>query len=339
MGLQSSPLLGIKQKGGGDYDPTLDAEKTDAELAIPDCKTFAAVIKQATGHPVRWAQCVNPTDDPEFLKACVGSVSPSLVNPKRIYLPSCEEIQKAYQIGIDGAADTAGTDPTPPTCEFVRTAAISWRDELPEFLKGCAGYDPNHTAEHLPQCLSEENELVRLTECRGVQYAYERKVTMAHGYTPEEFFPVPCDQTKPLLEKAEHIREKRKAEAIALAKALAERKRKMKKAREDYIKNVKQSMAEKYQDTPERVAARMSQVEKQIRAQGGKVTMSCASPPYKDFYCPPTREEIRLAMMRHIAGKFGAKVVDGHLVHGTHMTPTHTLICHGWPNGQRDHGE
>ena len=200
--------------------------------AIPGCEIFAAVIERATGKAPYWAACVDPRDDADSFKNCVAGYTPSLVNSNRLYLPSCEEVQRSYKIGVlSGQPDSKVRNVAVPDCDYVLAQAKSWRKELPETLKACEGYDPDNTAEHLMKCLSSERDFLHLTDCRSVRSAYERKVTAANGYKPEEYYPLPCDQAEPLLAKAEEISEKKRKEAeefarqLAAAKARAERDR------------------------------------------------------------------------------------------------------------------
>ena len=304
-----------------------EASLADGMQAIPSCKTFAAVIERATGKMPFWSQCLEPRDDVAFFKQCVESVSPAFVNPNRLKLPECIELQRAYSTGISysQAIKINADDIVSPDCEFVYAAAKSWRRELPAFLKVCEAYDPNNTAEHLNNCLSSENQLVRLRDCQSVRSAYERNLDLANGYRPKEYIPLPCDQTQAILAKAEQVREKRKKEAEEKARALEERKRKVAQQQQERIDAIKQAMAEKYADTPEAVATRTSPLEKKAQANDGKFESRCASPKYDSIYCPPTLEEIRLAVMRYNADDSGNKLVNGHLIHGKQSNLLMTL--------------
>jgi hypothetical protein len=303
--------------------------------AIPDCGTLAAVVERATGKPPYWSACVDPSDDAESFKNCVGGYSPSLVRGNSLYLPSCEKVQRSYKIGVlAGQPDSKFRDVAVPDCDYVRVQANSWRGELPEGLRACGGYDPDKTAEHLMKCLSSERDFLRLQDCRGVQIAYERNVTIANGYRPDTFYALPCDQAQPLLAKAEEARERKRREAEELARQLAEAKARAAKARQDHVNAVNQKMAEKYADTAEGVASRTSALEKQIRAGGGGLPGSCSSPRSTDFYCPPTAEEVRLAMMRRHVQKSGFKMVNGHLLHGKQPTIATVFLAIGGQSGE-----
>jgi len=316
------------------YRKGLSTIERDAS-AIPSCSTFAAVVERGTGRPPYWSACVDPSEDAESFMECVAGYTPSLVNPNRLYLPSCEEVQRSYKIGVlSGQPDSKVRDVAVPDCDYVLAQAKSWRKELPEALKACEGYDPDKTAEHLMQCLSAENDYLRLTDCRGVQMAYERRVTLANGYKPEDYYALPCDQAEPILTKAAEVRERKRREAEELARRLAEARAIAEKARREHIDNINQQMAAKYADTPEAVASRTSALEKQIRANGGRIPGSCSSPKVSDIYCPPTMEEVRLAVMRRHSHKTGFKIVNGHLLHGKQPTAATLLFAMGGQAGK-----
>ena len=302
------------------YKGALDHLQEDTS-AIPGCQTFADVIELSTGKPPLWAGCMEPRDDAEFFKNCVGGYSPSLVSPKRFTLPSCNSLLHPYKKGIFGAQpDRMLRDIPVPDCDFVLSAAKTWRPELPASIKGCDGYDPNNTAEHLTKCLSSERELIYLKNCAHVRAAYKRNVTKANGMKPVEFSDVPCEETEGVLAKAEEVREIRRKKAEEFARKIAEAKQKANQQKQDKINVIKNRMSEKHKDTPEGIASRTSTLEKQIRANGGKVLKSCKSAPKAGLYCPPTNEEIRLAMMRRHAARTGFKIVNGHLIHGNQAT-------------------
>jgi len=302
---------------------------------IPGCGVLAAVIERGTGRPIYWAACIDPRDDADFFKNCVGGYTPSLISPDRLQVASCAEIQKSYKVGVLRAQPNKKlSDVAVPDCDYVLAQAKSWRKNLPETLMACEGYDPDHTADHLMQCLSTERDFLHLKDCRGVQLAYERKVTLANGYKPDDFYALPCEQAEPLLAKAEQFREKRRKEAEELARQLAEARTRAAKAQKDHINSVKQEMASKYADTPEGVASRTSAMEKKIRAGGGAAPTSCGSPRVDSLYCPPTAEEVRLAMMRRHARKTGFRIVNGHLLHGKQPTAATLLLAIGGQAGK-----
>jgi len=301
---------------------------------IPDCKLIAAVIERASSKPPHWAPCIDPRDDDAFFKDCVAGYSPSLVNPNRQQVASCVEVQKSYKVGVLRAQpDKKLSDVPAPDCDYVLAQTIRWR-KVPETLKACLGYDPDNTAEHLMQCVSSERDFIRLKDCRGVQLAYEQRVRLANGYKPDDFYPLPCDQAEPLLAKAEQLREKRRKEAEEFARRMAEAKAIAEQARKDHVNGVQQAMKKKYADTPEGAASRTSALEKKIRGQGGAAPTSCDSPRVDGFYCPPTEEEVRLAMMRRHVQKTGLKMVNGHLLHGKLATGATVFLAMGGHPGK-----
>jgi len=302
------------------YKRALGHLKKDTSL-IPDCKTFAAVIEHSTGKPPLWSGCVEPRNDAEFFKNCVAGYSPSLATPRGYYLPSCNALKNPYKKGVLGAQpDSKLRDVAVPDCGFMLAAAKTWRKELPDSLKGCDGYDPENTSEHIKKCLSSDRDVMYLRNCEHVRRAYKANVTKANGFMPEKFFEVPCEETEAVLARADEVREEMRKKAEEFERKLAEAKAKKDKARQDQIDAIKTRMATKYGDTPEGVKSRTSPLEKQIRANGGIIPKSCESPRVFGLYCPPTNEEIRLAMMRRHSEKTGFKMVNGHLLHGNRPT-------------------
>ncbi len=276
-----------------------------------DCKTFAGGIERALGRPPYWANCTDPGDDDDSIKACIEGYTPALVKSIRFYLPKCEELQKSYKISvIAGQPKSKGYDVTAPDCQRMLSLAKSWRPDLPDILKPCEGYDPDKTAEHVNACLAPEKIYIHMRNCQEVRAKYKYFVGLANGSMPADFYPLPCDQAEPLLAKAAALREKRRKEAEEFERKMAEIQARKKKAKQEYIYKLEEKMAKKYADSPENVASRTSALEKQIKATG-QIPKSC-----NGYYCPPTKEEMRLAMMRNQSQKIGLRIINGHLMHG-----------------------
>ncbi len=307
---------------------------------LPDCRTFAEVIKISTGKPPYWSQCIANSNDENFFYNCVAGVSPMLVRNNRLTLPPCVELQRAYQNGVSSAQSVkinAG-EVAVDKCKTIMSAAKKARGPLPDYLQACDNYNPKQSAQHLQACVTSDIELLRLTDCQSVRNAYERKLIMANGYRPDTYIPIPCDQTAPILTKAEEVREKKRIEAEQRAIAIAEHQRKIARAQREYIERIKASMAEKYADTPEGIAARTSVLEKQIKASGGKIPTNCSSQHHGDTYCPPTSEEVRLAMIRRHVRKSGFDQINGHLLHGQQATILTALFAMGGQPGRASLG-
>ncbi len=306
------------------------------DAPIPDCSTFAEVIELGAGKPAYWSQCMGDSDDEDFFYKCVSGVSPMLVRNIRLALPPCAELQRAYQNGVSGAqaARTDARQVAVADCNTILTTAKKARGPLPDYLQACDDYNPQQSAQHLQACVTSDIELLRLTDCQGVRSAYERKLIMANGYRPDNYVPIPCDQAAPILAKAEAARERKRIEAEQRAIAIAEHQRKMAQAQREYIERINASMAAKYADTPEGIAARTSALEKQIKASGGNIPTSCSSHNYSDIYCPPTSEEVRLAMMRRHVRKSGFDQINGHLLHGQQDSILTLLFAMGGQPGR-----
>ncbi len=311
------------------YETALESLGKDTS-EVPSCKTFADVVELSRGKPPIWSGCVEPRDDAEFFKNCVGGQSPSLVSPKGSAVPSCNSLLRTYKKGIAAAQPNmrlSMKDISLPDCDFVLSAAKSWRGELPASIKGCDGYDPNNTADHLVECLSSEREIMYLQNCAQVRAAYKRNVTKANGgRKPEKFVDVPCEETEVVLARAGEVREKRQKQIVEIKRKQTEAKQKARQREQNWLNAIKDRMAQKYKDTPEGIKSRTSPYEKQIKANGGKAPKSCSSPKINGFYCPPTNEEIRLAMMRRHADKTGFKIVNGHLLYGKKATAATVLL-------------
>jgi len=303
-------------------------------LPIPNCTVFAQVIEKTTGQTTNWSKCMDKENDMAAFKRCVGSVSPALVKSTHLMIPPCNEIQRAYVRGVTRGQAKKRPKIVPPSCEFVIAAAKSWRKPLPEHLKACDDYSAKNVPEHLTKCLSLENEIIRLRDCKSVRLAYERKIDLANGYRPYDYLPLPCDLTVALISKGEQIREQRRIAAEKIAKAIKERKRKVAQQHKERITKIKTSMANKYADTPQGIQSRLSPLEKTYRKNG--LADTCVPLGYTSTYCPPTPEEIRLAMMRRHKDKTGFKMVNGHLLHG--LTPTVLTVLYAM-GGKQGGGE
>jgi hypothetical protein len=92
---------------------------------------------------------------------------------------------------------------------------------------------------------------------------------------------------------------------------------------------------ERYGDTPKRAATRTSKLEKEIKANGGNIKLACKALGRKNIFCPPTLEEIRLAMMRNHAKSKNMKMIDGHMLHG-HLNVALVTLTYGEPKLLRD---
>ncbi len=285
---------------------------------IPSCATFAAVIELAAGSPPFWSGCLNENESDEFLKSCIDGVNSSyfkLVNQK---IFTCREFQIAYQTGVVASKDTSIniSAVTPPECEHVITFAKSLRKPLTEKLLVCAGYDPDNAQEHILKCITSDKDLWLLKTCAHVQVSYRTKLMQSnYGKLPDIYRPIACDQTKDVLVKAEAVRERKKAEAVEEMR-LANLRREDKAYMKEYMKEKHaKEMAEKYGDTTKRAATRTSKLEKEMKANG-KAEFSCKATGNDIFYCPPTLEEIRLAMMRNHSKRLSMRMIDGHKIHG-----------------------
>jgi hypothetical protein len=218
------------------YEKALNHLEEDASL-IPDCKTFADVLELSTGKPPVWSECVEPRNDAEFFRNCVTGYSPSLASPKGYKIPSCNSLQNAYKNGIFAAQPNwqlNQKDISLPDCNFMLSAAKTLRRELPASLKGCDGYDPNNTAEHLTECLSSENEIMNLRSCDQVRAAYKRNVTKVNR-VEKRSINVPCEETEAVLAKAREIREKRQRAEKEFKRRQAEAKQRENQRKQDII--------------------------------------------------------------------------------------------------------
>jgi hypothetical protein len=293
------------------YKRGLYFSQNDSDSAsIPDCETFAAVIKLAAGSPPFWSGCLNEDGSDAFLKSCIDGVNPVYFKFVDTRLPSCKDYQLAYQRGIVAARDTAITVSavTPPECEHIITFAKSLRKALAQELLACGGYDPDKAQEHISKCITSDHELSSLVNCAGVQVLYRRKVMRSnYNILPDTYRPIACEETKDFLAKAKSIRERIHAERAARLKEMREFKiaeiESARKEREMMFKK----MAEKYNDTPQKAATRTSKLEIKIKINGGNINNN---------YGPPTLEEIRLAMMRNHSKRTNFKMIDGHMTHG-----------------------
>ena len=293
------------------YKRGLSFSQNDSDsVSIPDCETFAAVIKLAAGSPPFWSGCLNEDESDEFLKSCIDGVDPTYFKFVDTRLPTCKEYQLAYQRGIVASQDTVinVSDLTPPECEHIITFAKSLRKALDEELLACAGYDPDNAKEHISKCITSDLELSQLVNCASVQVLYRGKVMRSnYNILPGTYRPIACEETKDFLANAKSIRERLHAERAARLKEMREFKiaeiEGARKKREMMFKK----MAEKYNDTPQRAATRTSMLEIEIKINGGIINNN---------YGPPTLEEIRLAMMRNHSKRTSFRMVDGHMTHG-----------------------
>jgi len=300
------------------YRRGLSFLQNDSDTApIPSCETFAAVIEQYFGSLPFWSGCINEDGSDEILKSCIDSVNPSYFKLVDTRLPTCKEYQMAYQLGVVAAKDKRknASAVIPPDCERVITFAKSLRTPLSEELQACAGYDPENAPEHILKCITSDYDLSQLGTCQHVQLRYRRKVIRSnYGYLPDTYRPIACDQTKGILARAKDVREKMRIAHEKKIKELRENRIKAEKARDEAKETIQKEMAEKYADTPQAVASRTSKLEKEIKTIG-KVEFKCKATADDDFYCPPTLEEMRLAMMRYHA-RFVGRVINGHMAHG-----------------------
>ncbi len=299
------------------------------DTPIPDCETFAKVIELSIGEPPYWAQCISHNDGEEFFRNCVAGVAPVLVNNARLTLPSCTELQRAYRDGVASAqavrinTDNIAVD----DCKTIMTAAKNARGPLPLFLQACDDYVAEQSTQHLQACVNSDRELLLLRGCQDVRNAYEHKLIKANGYRPDGYIPITCEQAAPILVNAEAARERKRIEAEKRAIAIAEHRRKMEQARREYVESIQASMDARYSDTPEGAATRTSALEKQLIKSGGRSPSSCADQNFVGMYCPPTTEEIRLAMMRRHVDKTGFDHINGHLLHGQQDTALTILFA------------
>ncbi len=300
---------------------------------IPSCETFAAAVKLSVGSPPFWSGCLNEEKSDEFLKSCIDGVNPSYFKLVNQRIPTCKDYQQAYQRGIVSSKNTVinASAVTLPECEYVITFAKSLRESLTQELLGCAGYDPDNAQEHIVKCVTSDRDLRPLSICVHVQAIYRTKLMQSnYGYLPDKYRPIACEETKDLLAKADTVRERLKEEeAEERRQALLRRKakedmreaeqygtgpmaEKLKEAREEFKKRVD----ERYGDTAEKAATRTSKLEKEIKANGGDIKLACKALGRKSIFCPPTLEEIRLAMMRNHSRIKNLRMLDGHMLHG-----------------------
>ena len=310
------------------------------DTPIPDCGTFAKVIELSIGRPPYWSQCIGSGDGDDFFHNCIAGVAPVLVNNARLTLPSCSEFQRAYRNGVSSAQATSVNSDSivVDDCKTVMTAAKRARGPLPKFLQACDNYVAEQSTQHLQACVSSDRELLLLTRCQDVRKAYERKLIMANGYRPDGYIPITCEQAAPILVDANAARERKRIEAEKRALAIAERRRQMEQAQREYVARIQASMDARYADTPEGAAARTSVLEKQIGRNGGKAPAGCTDRNYNDLYCPPTTEEIRLAMMRRHVDKTGFDHINGYLLHGQQSTALTLLFAMGGQPGRASIG-
>jgi len=311
------------------YKRGLSFLKSDSDIGpIPNCATFAAVIKLAAGSPPFWSGCMNEDKSDEFLKSCIDGVNPTYFKLVNQRIPSCKEYQLAYQRGIVASQDTAinVSAVTPPECEHVIAFAKSFREPLTEELLVCAGYDPDNAREHISKCITTDRDLWLLNTCGHVQAIYRRKIIQSnYGYLPDNYRPITCDQTKDLIAKADTVRVRLKEEAaeerrLAILRRENEeniRKGYMSEEAKEALRKAKKRAEKRYGETPEKEATRTSKLEKEIKANGGNIKLACKALGRKNIFCPPTLEEIRLAMMRNHAKIANMRMIDGHMLHGS----------------------
>jgi hypothetical protein len=313
---------------------------------IPSCATFAAAVKLSAGSPPFWFGCMNEDESDEFLKRCIDGVNPTYFKLVNQRIPSCKEYQLAYQSGIVASKDTVInlSAVPPPECEHVIAFAKSFREPLTEELLVCAGYDPDNAREHISKCITSDRDLWLLKTCGHVQAIYRGKIIQSnYGYLPDTYRPIACDQTKDLIAKADTVRVRLKEEAaeeLRLAILRRENEENWKKGYRseeaiEAIKKAKKRYEEKYGDTPEKEATRTSKLEKEIKANGGSIKPACKALDGKNIVCPPTLEEIRLAMMRNHAKSKNMRMIDGHMLHG-YLNVALVTLTYGEPRLLRE---
>ena len=79
-------------------------------------------------------------------------------------------------------------------------------------------------------------------------------------------------------------------------------------------------------ETPEAIATRTSKLEKEIKANGGNIKLACKALGRNNIYCPPTLEEIRLAMMRNHSKNLNLRMIDGHKIYGDLNASAHEMV-------------
>jgi len=290
---------------------------------IPSCKTFAAAVKLSAGAPPFWSGCLNEEESNEFLKSCIDGVNPSYFKLVNQRIPSCKDYQLAYQRGVVAARDISIniSAVSPPECEHVLAFAKSLRESLTKELLACAGYDPDKASAHILKCITTDRDLWLLRTCVHVQASYRTKLMQSnYGTLPDTYRPIACDQTKDLIAKADSVR-KRLAAKAAEERRQARLAREAKENRHKEYKigpseELKKALEKRYGDTPEKTASRTSKLENEIKANGGNIKLACTALGRENIFCPPTLEEIRLAMMRNHAKIKNLRMIDGHMLHG-----------------------
>jgi len=313
---------------------------------IPSCKTFAAAVKLSAGAPPFWSGCLNEEESNEFLKSCIDGVNPSYFKLVNQRIPSCKDYQLAYQRGVVAARDISIniSAVSPPECEHVLAFAKSLRESLTKELLACAGYDPDKASAHILKCITTDRDLWLLRTCVHVQASYRTKLMQSnYGTLPDGYRPIACEETKDLIAKADTVRERLAEEAAEERRqALLRRKakedlreamqygtgpmaEKLREAREELKKRVEK----RYGDTPEKTASRTSKLEREIKANGGNIKLACKALGRKNIFCPPTFEEIRLAMMRNHSKIKILRMIDGHMLHGNLNDAAHDALLAG----------
>jgi hypothetical protein len=300
-----------REYGGVDVPPD-ENEKN----GIPSCDVFAKVVELATGKLPTWSQCTSYRDDAEFFRHCLEGMRPSLTAQGGRSLVSCEALQRDFKWGTNAAASSRGFRPRVPECDFVMEVAKAWRKELPPYLTGCVGYSPDSVGEHLKACISSKAELYSISSCDQVRSRYEDHLFKVNGRLPPEYIPITCKQAEPVLAQAEQVREAKRVEAEKRAQAMRAHQRKLAEMQKQQRAEQMRIAQQRYADTPEAVASRTSDLEKEIR-KVGHVERTCHKQDISDLYCPPTKEEMRLAIMRRHAKKSGFKMINGHMLHGS----------------------
>jgi hypothetical protein len=287
---------------------------------------------------------MNEEESYEFLKSCVDGVNPSYFKLVNQRIPPCKDYHLAYQTGIVAAGNTVidVSEVNPPDCEHVLAFAKSLRESLAEELLACAGYDPDNAEEHISKCVTSDRDLSLLRTCVHVQAIYRTKLMQSnYGYLPDGYRPITCEETTDLLAAAKSVQERleaKVAEDLKQARLLREdraRPRKLTEEDKEVLRKAKKRYEEKYGDTPEKAATRTSKLEKEIKANGGNHKSACKALGRKNIFCPPTLEEIRLAMMRNHAKIKNMRMIDGHMLHG-HLNVALVTLTYGEPKLLRD---
>lgn len=204
-------IWGIYRKGLMDAGVPRD----QIEAHRPDCSLFARAAFEITGKPAYWSACLNyQGTTPEHARTCLETFIPSYYGKDKQKGPqeagNCEKISRDYRLALAAASPDANlpANYSPLGCEEVNRLIVAWNPQAKSKLQGCEGYSPEHSQEHLEQCLSTEGrQLARLEDCIQVRELYEKRLRESYGGLPKGYQMLRCSYAEPILAKAQAIRE------------------------------------------------------------------------------------------------------------------------------------